>query len=223
MDQFGEFANSFKIKCLNIPHQYDFQREHDPVEVFMQFPKLTKWEFSDGEWQNDDVKKSLRSSTPARELDKNEYSKEISSMVQRWLFFEFLHAFFHEDGSSFRYEDYIKHRDGGHYICTKHLRQALRDWKNALNKRSDGLFARDRNRRIIQAHDVLIKARSEVAENCAVLDGSLASLWPVDPAVTLSIIALGETLTSHVLGLDLSHPTDIAQVGWRREILATQG
>ncbi|KAL9059156.1 MAG: hypothetical protein Q9162_001374 [Coniocarpon cinnabarinum] len=220
MEQFGqEIAKAYQVKCLDKPQPFVGQPPRDPVQVFMEYPALTGWRRSkDGQWHNDAIEGQLRS--PDAHTDGGKFTERISAMIQRWLFFEVLHAFFHIDDVEFNYNDYITWSNDKHFITTEKLGCHLDRWKKQLS----GPSAKDRNRRILQAYDILIKARDDVSQYCATRGTAhtRASIWPVDPTIALSIIALGETLTSYLLSLHADQEIEIGEVGWRHRILATQ-
>ena len=113
-------------------------------------------------------------------------NKSLTAFVQRWLFFEVIRSVFNVDPKAFV-------EDNREWVTTEPLERLIQDWRTAAKAAPT---ASQTYGRIVRAQRVLDRARHYVSSFCAAPGpDNPVSTWPVDPKVSLSIMALGETLT----------------------------
>ena len=116
--------------------------------------------------------------------------ESLTAFVQRWLFFEVLRAVLGAKPETFWEEK------NGRWINTEKLEDLINKWyeeeRAAASVRSYG--------RILRAQRVIDEARHYVLNFCTARGPDATnSRWPVDRLVALSIMSIGETLTSALL------------------------
>ena len=133
--------------------------------------------------------------------------ESFTKFVQRWLYFEVLREILGHL-PKFNLDDFIREEMGGGpktWITTDKLPGYLQKWleheKRDFNKQ-----------RQLHAQLVLNRSRSWVLNNCAVVDRNEHSRWRIDKKVALSIMILGETLTSAMIRLQ--RETQFKVLGW---------
>ncbi|ERF74627.1 hypothetical protein EPUS_00757 [Endocarpon pusillum Z07020] len=131
----------------------------------------------------------------------------LTGFVQRWLFFEVLRAILgHLPGFSvllFTRKD----NEQNEWVTTKELPELLDKWQDYENHNPSG-----KAQRLILAQQVLNVARSHVSKNCAVTSTEMKPKWPINDKVALSIMILGETLTSALIKIKKTVEFDLH--GW---------
>ena len=163
----------------------------DGAKRFLGFSSSKGWDISEGSLSpdaNTDLSKQWMIMSP------HQRSCMKSQFVQRWLFFALLWALFFED-DYFDCEDFIRKKNGSrkeHTITTVKLNEYVARWSQRPRTRS----------RIARDHSVLQRAQNVVSQYLAVTPGMNAPGWTIDPAVALSIIVLGESLSQEVMTFD---------------------
>ena len=167
-------------------------------------------DFHDGSkgWKID--KDGTRTATAAELiLDANPRleEKSLTSFVQRWLFFEVLRAVLDVDPWTF------VERRNGFWITTQPLKGddgLISKWLEA--EKEAGASPRSYGR-IIRAQRVLDAARHYVSTYLAAKSpDDTNSRWPVDRVVALSIMVIGETLTSALI--QIQEAIGFSPTGW---------
>lgn len=138
----------------------------------------------------------------------------FTSFVQRWLWFEVLRGVLgHLPG--FRLCDFVKKdQDDVQWITTAKLPKYLKQWQEFETQYSDW-------RRQVQARLILEQARFYVSHYCAVSGDQKHPAWPIDHNVALSIMVLGETLTTALIRIQQAIMFEVR--GSHNHILSTQG
>lgn len=116
---------------------------------------------------------------------------QFTAFVQRWLYFEVLREILGHL-PEFDLRDFIREDKGGEpkqWITTEKLPGYLERWLEHEKQHPN-------KQRQLQTQLVLDRSRSWVSQYCAVVDRSETPRWPIDEKVALSIMVLGETLTS---------------------------
>ena len=115
-------------------------------------------------------------------------ARSLNEVAQRWLYLELLlQTFGHLDG--FRLEEFItSDGDERSWITTRELRKYLERWMD-WEKQSPN---QDRVRRLVRIQQVLERARWVVSQYCSI---ETQTQWPVGRLLSLSFMALGETLS----------------------------
>ena len=133
-------------------------------------------------------------------------NRSMTKFVQRWLWFEVLREILgHLPG--FDLGDFVRvDPENNHLITTEKLPEYLERWQNI--ERQDPNWGRQ-----VQAHLILQQARLFVSQYCAVSGDKENPIWPIDPRVALSIMVLGETLTTALIRLQQS--TEFEAQGWQ--------
>ena len=188
----------------------------DPVERFVEYPSKAGWKRIGGRWTRTiaSTKRDLPETSLFDPL--RDYQDDLSQFVQRWLFFELLHAMFHND-DNLAWNSFIDARDGQLFVSTRQLNGFILRWQSDVRSDITSYVSR-----ILQAQHILVMARSETSKLCH--PTKVVDIWayrePIDEEVALQVLVLGETLTKAVL--DLSLIVDSYPYGWRHHILSTQ-
>lgn len=141
-------------------------------------------------------------------------SQSLTKFVQRWLWFEVLRGILgHLPG--FNFYDFIKEdSDGNQLVTTLKLSSYLQRWWDYETQHSD-------RQRQVQAHLILERARFHVSQYCAVKGDQKHPIWPINQNVALSIMVLGETLTTALIRIQQALKSEVH--GWHGCILSPQG
>lgn len=137
-----------------------------------------------------------------------------TKFVQRWLWFEVLRGILgHLEGFDLRH--FVKENPGeNQLITTSKLPDYLRRWQESETQQPVV-------RRHLQAHLILEQAQFFVSRYCAVGIDRENPDWSIDPNVALSIMVLGETLTTALVRIQKAIKFDAP--GWHSRNLSTQG
>lgn len=140
----------------------------------------------------------------------------LTPFIQRWLFFEVLRAIFgHLSGFDVRLFTRTD-RERNNWVTTQKLPNLLNQWRNYENQNPNG-----KAQRLILAQQVLDLARFHVSKNCAVTSARMNPKWQIDDRVALSIMILGETLTSALIKIQKAVEFDLH--GWCNHDDRSQG
>ncbi|KAF7502794.1 hypothetical protein GJ744_005053 [Endocarpon pusillum] len=170
----------------------------------------------DNGWIIYDDDKTPKQSPSQSEHSLNQGRHSLTPFVQRWLFFEVLRAIFGHL-SDFDVKQFIRtDREQNHWVTTQELPNLLKQWRDYENKNPRG-----KARRLILAQQVLDLARFHVSKNCAVTSAEMNPKWQIDDKVALSIMILGETLTSALIKLQEAEKFDLD--GWCNHDHRSQG
>ena len=146
----------------------------------------------------------------------------MSSVVQRWLFFELLRECLgHIPG--FRYKHFICEKISNQLstrplISTQHLPAYLMAWESVER----GSAPEHRIRRFAHIQRVLDHARFFV-RMCGVESAEGSPDWPIDQKVVLSLMVLGETLTRAFIKIQQRENINHCIVGWHDHDYHSQG
>lgn len=139
-----------------------------------------------------------------------------NKFVQGWLFFEVLRAVLGRlpgfDITKFTRED----QDNTIWVTTKDLPDYLEQWLNYEMENPEGSVPR-----LLQAQLVLDKARHYVFEYCSVLPDEKRPSWTIDDNLVLSIMVLGEILSSALA--KIQRKTKFYLRGWSDHDYSRQG
>ncbi|KAG8527694.1 uncharacterized protein KY384_007848 [Bacidia gigantensis] len=141
---------------------------------------------------------------------------QFTKFVQRWLYFEVLRAVL---GHLHQFDllHFIRRdTEQNSYITTERLPRYLEDWLDFESSNPAESVAR-----LLQAQLVLDRARRYVFEYCSVSDVHSRPIWPIDDHVALSIMILGETLTSALIKIRRQKHMNIH--GWSDNDYSSQG
>lgn len=131
----------------------------------------------------------------------------FTEFVQRWLYFEVLQETLGHL-PEFDLKDFIREDKGGgtkQWITTEKLPSYLQRWLEHEKQHPN-------KQRQLQIQLVLDRSRSWVSKYCAVVDRSELPHWPINEKVALSIMVLGETLTSGMIRFQ--QETQFEVQGW---------
>ena len=140
----------------------------------------------------------------------------LTKFVQRWLYFEVLRAILgHLPGFNVLHFTRTG-SEGDAWVTTEKLPNYLTDWLDFEIK--DSAHSKSR---LLHRQYVLDRARHFVLKNCAVRNTSMGVEWPIDEEVALSIMVLGETLTTAMI--KVQQATDFYLRGWCNHDYRSQG
>lgn len=138
----------------------------------------------------------------------------LTKFVQRWLWFEVLRGILGHLDDFNPYDFVERDLNGNELITTTELPHYLKRWQKFETGHPN-------LRRQVQAHLILEQAQFYVSNYCAVRDDQKKPTWPIDENVALSIMVLGETLTTALI--QIQQATNFNVRGWHNHRLSTQG
>ena len=213
MEHLGDFLNPMfgfgRIKFWFDNETLQVHRRHGSVDTnFHTFGDGTHGFKIEGDGRPVQTK---RSSTPL--------SVALTAFVQRWLYFELLLTILgHLPG--FDINHFIRFDDDEAtplaFVTTQQLPTYLDEWLEFEVRNPRG-----REHRLLRAQVALDLARHYISKKCSVRNASENPEWPVDGKVALSIMVLGESLTSALIRVQ--QETDFELGGWYNHDHKSQG
>ena len=139
-------------------------------------------------------------------------NESLTAFVQRWLFFELLRVVFDVDPKRFV-------EGNRQWVTTEPLEDLIKRWRDTAKAAPT---ASSTYGQIVRAQRALDRARHYVSNFCAAPGpDNPVSTWPVDPKVSLSLMALGETLT--IALIQIQKEIAFTPSGWSNLDLSSLG
>ena len=141
-------------------------------------------------------------------------NRSLTKFVQRWLWFEVLRGILGHL-PDFDLHDFVREDlDDIQLVTTTKLPGYLRRWREFEMQNSNW-------RRQLQALLILEQAQFYVSHFCAVSNDQKNPTWSIDQKVALSIMVLGETLTTALIRIQQAIKFKVR--GWHNHNFSTQG
>jgi len=188
---------------LNVP--YVVQSPYD-AKGFHSFPERSGWKLADdGSWRK------LGDFQP-----ESHTKSDLEAFLQSWLFFGVLTEVLSLSSSSDINDFICENSYGTWHVTTKKLSTYLESWASRVQERPKQSMGS-----MLRASIVLTEAHSLVTRFCGVAKSGGTQSWDIDPAISLSFMILGETL-SHALS-KIAKSVNFMVKGWFEPVILRWG